>query len=251
MSDTQILSPKPSIDEALEFLGMSGMEKAMSIQALLRISEDDGLPLFFNEPLTCVSTSIKYGDQYDEDGEFVETIFIDPEDEREFWSDHILDSFKLWKSSDNSLDLIVSRIIHDGITYYISQPGGTISEGVPIGYEKFYFDRKQLTDFKAEYSARLSESQKVKDSPPKKTGVLERRKTAFKYWLVGNSGKSIHEDNDLQSCYESRGKPTRKEVWQRLNLMDNKLFGPGKDDFIKAMGSVIQFKKGTNKGRSR
>ena len=61
-----MLSHKPSIDEALEFLGMSNMDKAMGIQALLRISEIDALPLFFDETLTCVPTSIKYGDQYDD-----------------------------------------------------------------------------------------------------------------------------------------------------------------------------------------
>ena len=74
MTDAQTLSPKPSIDEALEFLGMSNRDKAMEIQALLRISEFDSLPLMFDERLTCVPTSIKFGDQFDDEGEFVETL---------------------------------------------------------------------------------------------------------------------------------------------------------------------------------
>jgi hypothetical protein len=32
--------------------------------------------------------------------------------------------------------------------------------------------------------------------------------------------------------------------------MDNQLFGAGKDDFKKSMGSVIEFKTGTGKGRN-
>ena len=120
-----------------------------------------------------------------------------------------------------------------------------------IGYEKLYFDRQQLIDYKAEYSAHFSESQKAKDSPAKQAGVLEQRKTAFKYWLVGNSGKSIYKREDLQSCYESRGGLTREEVWKRLQLMDGQLFARGMDDFLKAMAHVIQFKKGTGKDRNR
>jgi hypothetical protein len=251
MGNTQILSPQPSIDEALEFLGMSNMDKGMGIGALLRISVDDNLPLFFDAKLICVPTSVRYGDQYDEEGDFVETLLIDRENEREFWSGHILDNFQLHMPSNNSFDLIVRRVIHDGISYHISQSDGTLSEGVSIGYEKLYFDREQLIDHKAGYTAHFSENQKSKELPAKKTGIQEQRITAFKYWLVGNSGKSIHDYGDLQSCYESLGEPTKTEVWKRLNLIDNKLFGPGKDDFIKAMGFVIQFKIGTSKGRGR
>jgi hypothetical protein len=249
MDNTQILSPQPSIDEALEFLGMSSMEKAMGIQALLRISEFDALSLYFDEQLICVPTSVKYGDQYDEEGEFVETLLIGREDEREFWSEHILDSFQLHKPSDNSFDLVVRRIIHDGISYHISQSDGTLSEGVSIGYDKFYFDREELIEYKAGYTAHFSENQKSKELPTKKTGIQEQRITALKYWLVGNSGKSIHDYGDLQSCYESLGEPTKTEVWKRLNLMDNKLFGHGQDEFLKVMSSVIQVKQGTGKHR--
>ena len=250
MSDTQILSPKPSIDEALEFLGMSGMEKAMAIQALLRISEDDGLTLFFNEPLTCVPTSIKYGDQFDDANEFIETLFIGPEDESEFWTGHILDSFQLYKSPVNAFDLIVHQVIHDGRKYYISQSDGTISEGVSIGYEKFYFDREQLIGFKADYSAHFSDSQTIKGASSKKSGVMDKRITTFKYWLVGSTGKSIHNPDDLQACYQELGCPTKDLVWDRLRLMDKKLFASNKPDFIKAVGNVIDFKPGTGKGRN-
>ena len=250
MSDTQILSPKPSIDEALEFLGMSGMEKAMAIQALLRISEDDGLTLFFNEPLTCVPTSIKYGDQFDDANEFIETLFIGPEDESEFWTGDILDSFQLYKSPVNAFDLIVHQVIHDGRKYYISQSDGTISEGVSIGYEKFYFDREQLIGFKADYSAHFSDSQTIKGASSKKSGVMDKRITTFKYWLVGSTGKSIHNPDDLQACYQELGCPTKDLVWDRLRLMDKKLFASNKPDFIKAVGNVIDFKPGTGKGRN-
>ena len=101
MDNTQILSPQPSIDEALEFLRMSQMDKAMGINTLLRTCEGDDLPLFFDEKLFCVPTSIKYGDQYDEEGEFLETFLIDREDEREFWSEHILDNFQLHMPSSH------------------------------------------------------------------------------------------------------------------------------------------------------
>ena len=249
MGSSQILSPKASIDEALEFLGMSNMDKAMGIQALLRISEFEALPLFFDQHLTCVPASMKYGDQFDEYGKYVETRLVNPKDERKFWSMHIPYFYLLSESKDNTLIFNIGGVIHDGIEYNICEGNRRVAGYISIGYEKFYFDRVQLINFKTEYSARFSESQKMKDSPSKKAGVLELRKTAFKYWLVGNSGKSIHKREDLQSCYESRREPTREEVWQRLYLMDNKLFGPGKDDFIKAMGSVIQFTKGTSKGR--
>lgn len=249
MTDAQTLSPKPTIDEALEFLGMSNRDKAMEIQALLRISEFDSLPLMFDERLTCVPTSIKYGDQYDEDGEFVKTLLIDPEDEREFWSGHILGSFHLYKSTDGGAFCVtVYRIIHDDIAYHISQPDGTISDGVSIGYEQLYFDRQQLIGYKAEYSAHFSEGQEVKDSPPKKPGVFEQRETAFKYWLVGNSGKSIHDRKDLQSCYQKLGEPTREKVWEGLLQMDNRLFARGDDDFFRHQ-EIISFKEGTGKGR--
>lgn len=39
----------------------------------LKISNDDKLPLFFDKKLVLVPTSVKYGDQYDDDGEFVES----------------------------------------------------------------------------------------------------------------------------------------------------------------------------------
>jgi hypothetical protein len=249
MGNTQILSPQPSIDEALEFLGMSNMDKGMGIGALLRISVDDNLPLFFDAKLICVPTSVRYGDQYDEEGDFVETLLIDRENEREFWSEHLLDTFHLHMPSDNSFDLVVRRVIHHGISYHISQSDGTISEGVSIGYEKFYFDREQLIDHKAGYTAHFSENQKAKELPTKKTGIQEQRITAFKYWLVGNSGMSIHNHEDLQRCYVALGEPTRDKIIKQLLLMDNKLLGHGQDEFLKVMSSVIQVKQGTGKHR--
>lgn len=250
MNNTQTLSLQSSIDEALAFLGMSDMDKAMGISALLRISEDDDLPLFFDEKLICVPTSVKYGDQYDEDGEFVDCLLIDPDETRELWSGHTLDNFQLHITADHSFNLVVSRIVHDDVSYHISQADGTISEGVSIGYEKFYFDRAELIKYKAEYTSHYSENPKVKGSPSKRESVEDKRTTAFKYWLVGNSGMSIHNDDDLQGCYENFGSPTKAEVWQRLNQMDNKLFAAGYDDFIRAMSTVIQFKQGTGNGRN-
>ena len=140
MNNTQTLSPRPSIEEALEFLGMSNMDKAMGIRALLRISEYENLPLYFDEPLICAPTSVKYGDQYDDDGEFLETLLIDPNDTRELWSEHILANFQLHMPSNDSFDLIVNTIIHDGVPYHVLLPNGTVSEGESIGYEKFYFN---------------------------------------------------------------------------------------------------------------
>jgi len=250
MSNSQILSPKASIDESLVFLGMSSMEKTMGIQALLRISEYDCLPLFFDERLICVPTSIKYGDQFDEEGKFVESLLIDPDDEREFLSGHLLDSFQLYKSSENAFEIIVRQVIHDGRKYYISQSDGTISEGVSIGYKKFYLDREQLIKFKAEYFAHFSDSQTIKGASWKKSGVMDERITTFKYWLVGSTGKSIHNPDDLQACYQELGCPTKDLVWDRLQLMDKKLFASNKPDFIKAVGNVIDFKPGTGKGRN-
>jgi hypothetical protein len=249
MNNTQILSPKVSIDEALVFWDMSGMTKASGIQAVLNISKIDGLPIYFDEHLFCVPSSVKYGDQYDEEGEFIESLLIHPEDEREFLSEHILDSFQLNKTSENSFDLIVSRIIHGECSYNISQRDGTLSEGVSIEYENFYFNREQLIKYKDEYSAHFSG--KAKELPLKTAKRLDERIIAFKYWLVGNSGKSIHKPEDLQSCYENLMEPTKKEIWQRLHLMNNKLFASGEDDFIKAVGSIIKFTKGTGKDRGR
>jgi hypothetical protein len=249
MNNTQILSPKVSIDEALVFLGMASMDKAMGIKALLRISEFDELPLFFDEKLRCVPTSVKYGDQYGDEGEYIETLKIDSEDVKEFWSEHMLASFQLWKEPDSSLNIMVNRIIHDGAAYHIYQCNLTVSEGVSIGHENFYFNREQLIKYKDEYSAHFSG--KAKELPLKTAKRLDERIIAFKYWLVGNSGKSIHKDEDLQSCYENLNEPTKKGIWQRLHLMDNKLFASGEDDFIKAVGSIIKFTKGTGKNRSR
>ncbi len=251
MANSQILSPKPSIDEALEFLGMASMDKAMGIQALLRISEYDGLQLFFDELLTCVPASTRYGDQYDDEGGFTETVLIKPEDEREFLSEHILDSFRLWKSPDGIISILVSRVIHDGIAYHVSHGDGTISEGEDIGYEKFYFDRNQLIDFKRTYQDGLSQSDNGQSNSSKKPSIMDQRITAFKYWLVGNSGRSIHNANDLQYCYETLGSPTKGQVLGQLQLMDRDLFSHGKDDFKKVMGKVIQFKVGTGKDRNR
>lgn len=250
MDNTQILSPKPSIDEALGFLRMSDMEKAMGIQALLRISEHDALPLFFDEHLVCVSTLVKYGDQFDEEGGFVETLLIDPADVREFLSEHILDSFQLYKSSENSFELIVSKIIHDGTSYHISQSDGTLSEGVSVGYEKFYFDRKQLIEYKTEYSKHFSQRKEVKGTSSNRVSIQEQRIAAFKYWLVGNSGWSIHNPDDLKACYQELGSPTRDYVWSQLQLMDKDLFAHGKDNFKKEMSNVIEFKAGTGKDRT-
>jgi len=249
MDNTQILSPKPSIDEALAFLGMSDMDKAMGISALLRICKDGDLPLFFDERLTCVPTSIKYGDQYDDEGEWEDYLFIDPKDSRELWLELILGNFNLHVLPNNSFDLIVSKIIHADVSYHIYQTDGTLSEGESVGYEKFYFDRAELIKFKAEYTSHYSERSKEKVASSQRESVQDRRTTAFKYWLVGNSGKSIHKDEDLQDCYEKLGAPTKEKIWQELSLMDNKLFAAGKDDFLKAMSSVIQFKIGTSKGR--
>jgi len=250
MDNTQTLSPQPSIDEALEFLGMSKMDKAMGITALLKISNDDRLPLFFNEKLVLVPTSVKYGDQYDDEGEFLESLLIDPDKTREFWSGHILANFQLHMASDNSFTLVVSRIIHDGIPYHVSLPNGTISEGVSIGYEKFYFERAELITYKTEYHSHFSEHSKGKSKTSSRESILDKRITAFKYWLVGNSGKSIYKREDLQACYNSLNAPSRSEIWRRLGLMDNELFAAGKDDFIKTMGSVILIKTGTSIGRN-
>jgi hypothetical protein len=252
MNNTQILSPKVFIDEALVFLGMASMDKAMRIKTLLRISELDGLSLFFDEPLFCVPTSVKYGDQYDSEGEYIETLKIDSADVKEFWSEHMLASFQLCKEPDSSLNIMVNRVVHDGAAYHIYQCNLTVSEGVLIGYEKFYFDRDELIKHKDEYSAHFSQSQQEKSLPSKKPlGITDQRITAFKYWLVGSSGKSVHKDEDLQACYIDLNEPTKKKVWERLHLMDNKLFASGEDDFIKAVGSIIKFTQGTGKNRGR
>ena len=250
MDNTQILSPKPSIDEALEFLGMSNMDKAMGIQALLRISEFEALPLFFDQHLTCVPASMKYGDQFDEYGKYVETRLVNPKDERKFWSKHIPYFYLLSESKDNTLIFNIGGVIHDGIEYNICEGNRRVAGYISIGYEKFYFDREQLINFKTEYSARFSEGQEVKDSSSNKTGVLEQRIYAFKYWLVGNSGKSIHEKDDLQNCYKNLGEPTRDKVWEGLQQMDNRLFACGKADFKRAMADVVRFTQGTGKGRN-
>jgi len=249
MDSSQTLSPKPSIDEALLFLGMSNMEKAMAIQALLRISELDDLPLFFDEHLTCVPTSIKYGDQYDENNEFVEFLFVNPKDERELISGQTLDSFHLYQSTDNNFYILVSRLIHDDIEYCISRGDGTISEYIDIDYEKFYFDREELIKYKNEYSTHFSQKPNSNTNHSKKASLPEQRTAAFKYWLIANSGKSIHSVADLQSCYEDLGEPTRDIIWDRLKIMDSKLFSCGKDDFQKAISKVIQLKVGTGNGR--
>jgi hypothetical protein len=250
MNNTQTLSPKVSIDEALVFLGMASMEKTMGIKALLRISELDGLPLFFDERLFCVPTFVQYGDQYDDEGEYTKTLEIDPKDVKEFWSEHMLASFKLYKAADNSLNILVNRIIHADTPYHIYQCDFTVSDGVSIAYEKFYFDRDDLIKYKDEYSANYCHNQQEKSSSPKKPpSIIHQRITAFKYWLIGNSGKSIHNAKDLQSSYEKLNEPTKKQVWDKLSLMDSKLFSTGKDDFLKAMSNVITFKQGTSKGR--
>jgi len=250
MNNTQTLSPRPSIEEALEFLGMSNMDKAMGINALLRICKDDHLPILFDEPLICAPTSVKYGDQYDDDGEFLETLLIDPNDTRELWSEHILANFQLHMPSNDSFDLIVNTIIHDGVPYHVLLPNGTVSEGESIGYEKFYFNRTELVKYKTEYHSLFSEHPKIKVATSSRESIQEKRATAFKYWLVGNSGKSIHKDEDLQERYESLGTPTREYIWESLSLMDNQLFSAGKSDFMKLMGTVIQIKTGTSKGRN-
>jgi hypothetical protein len=250
MDNTQTLSPQPSIDEALEFLGMSNMDKAMGVTALLKIINDDRLPLFFDEKLVLVPTSVKYGDQYDDDGEFLESFLIAPSDTRELWSGHLLANFQLHMTSNNSFELIVSTIIHDDDSYYIYQDDGTPSEGVSIEYEKFYFDRAELIKYKTEYHSHFNEHPKGKASTSSRESVQAKRTTAFKYWLVGNSGNSIHKPEDLQDCYAILGEPTKEGIWQSLCLMDNQLFNAGKDDFKKSMGSVIEFKTGTGKGRN-
>jgi hypothetical protein len=250
MDNTQTLSPQPSIDEALEFLGMSNIDKAMGITALLKISNDDRLPLFFDEKLVLVPTSVKYGDQYDDDGQFLESFLIAPNDTRELWSGHILANFQLHMASNNSFTFVVSSIIHDDDSYYIYQDDGTPSEGVSIEYEKFYFERAELIKYKTEYHSHFSEHSKGKSKTSSRESILDKRITAFKYWLVGNSGKSIYKREDLQACYNSLSAPSRSEIWRRLGLMDNELFAAGKDDFIKTMGSVIFIKTGTSKGRN-
>jgi hypothetical protein len=251
MNDSQILSPKPSIDEALAFLGMSNMEKSMAIKALLRIVEDDPLSLFFDEHLTCVPTSIKYGNQYDEDNGVIECLLIDPKDQVELRSGQISGSSYLYHSTtDNNFYILVTELVYNGIEYYISQGDGTIADYIEIGYEKFYFDREELIKYKGEYSAYFYEKPSSKAAHSKKPSLPEQRINAFKYWLIGNSGKSIHNTEDLQSCYEAHGILTREEIWGRLQLMDNKLFSAGKDEFKKVMKTVVQLKVGTGKDRN-
>jgi len=250
MDNTQALSPQTSIDEALAFLGMSGMDKATGIRALLRISEDESLPLFFDEKLVCVPTSVKYGDQYDEDGEFVDCLLIDPDDTQELWSGHTLANFQLHMTSNNSFDLIVSRIIHADVSYHIYQTDGTLSEGVSVGYEKFHFDRKSLIGYKDKYHSNLLDQAKPTKMRTKTVSITERRVYAFKIWLIGESGKSVNNETDLQSCYESIGSPTKPAIWDHLSQMDRTLFSSGKHDFIRAISTVIRFKQGTGTGRN-
>jgi len=249
MNSFQILSPRPSIDEALEFLGMSNMDKVMAIEALLRITRDDDLPLYFDKKLTCVPESMKYGDQFDEYGKYVETRFVNPEDEREFWSKHIPYFYILFESTGQAFSIYVGGVIHDGIVYNICAGNRRVAGYISIEYDQFYFDREQLITFKAEYAAHFSAKQPVNEIYSNKEGIQEQRITAFKYWLVGNSGKSIHNDDDLQDCYQKLGSPTREQVISRLLQMDKGLFTQGKDDFKKAMSKVIQFKTGTGKDR--
>ena len=251
MTNAQILSPRPSIDEALEFLGMSNMDKVMAIEALLKITRDDNLPLFFDKSLTCVPVSLNYGDQFDEYGKYVETRFVNREDEREFWSMHIPYFYHLAESADQTFHINLGGVIHDGIVYDICIGNRRVAAYISIEYEKFYFVRDQLIDFKTGYTTRFFETQVKNDKFSKRPSMLELRKTAFKYWLVGNSGKSIHSNDELQACYVALGEPTKRDVWKRLQAMDSELFRSGKDDFLKAASSVIQFKQGTGKARNR
>ncbi len=151
-------------------------------------------------------------------------------------------------SKQSYKEFTINRVLHKSNEYFISLKGNH-DIGVQIHIEDLFGKRDEIFSFKLKNLNSEISAESQTTSKTKKINILDERIEAFKYWLISNSGKSIHQNNDLQQCYESKGSPTRDEIWNRLQKMDNKLFSSGYDDFIKEIGKVINLKKGTGKSR--
>jgi hypothetical protein len=125
------------------------------------------------------------------------------------------------------------------------------SLGVKIHFDDLYGKRDEIFEYKRKNlnSDLLLEKTAPVSSKLKTQSKLDQRLNFFKLWLIGSSGGSIHNEDDLQKRYENMGSPTRGKIWLALQSADNKLFGSGKDDFLKAMANIISLKGGTGKHR--
>ncbi len=83
----------------------------------------------------------------------------------------------------------------------------------------------------------------------KKAPINDQRLVAFKHWLATKANITITNDAQYQDCYKSIGKPTKKEIWEKLQEVDRKLFSAGDLSFFRKQ-NIINFKVGPGRNRS-
>lgn len=239
----EVLPPKIYMETLADELGLSELKKVKAFQTLLEYKESDDLNLYFDQDV--------FGKKSDE--EILQHHIDDP-------NLYLTDSSLSVISGSKCIGRIDVKLIDDGESlcvgalsfsqngthYYVVYQG----DPFPLYYSDIYVLRDEYLDFRTRMTSYKSDKQKTNTNHSKRPSKPEQRITAFKYWLVGNSGKSIHSDEDLQSCYKDLGEPTRDKIWECLQQSNIKLFSSGKDDFKKAIGKVVPFKTGTGKNRS-
>ena len=221
------LSDKIFIDEAIELLEYQNKSKGYVVESL--INEQD-ITTYFDINVTATLSTGYDMQPINQDGDELPHVNGEPPIVIEGPDKKILEAIV---NVGNTIS--VNMFEHGGELYCGADYDGTILRPIDISFEHIYFAK--------------SEIQMHHKLPTKKAGIQEQRINAFKYWLVGNSGRSIHDEVHLQLCYEELGSPTKNKVMEKLVLMNHKLFQSGQDDFGKAMGFVIQFKQGTGKHR--
>jgi hypothetical protein len=91
-------------------------------------------------------------------------------------------------------------------------------------------------------------------TPPTIRDVNKVRVGVATAWLIGSANGSApsllsNPITDLQSCYDTLGKPTKAVLWGYLQKVDRKLFASGEDQFFRKL--PIEFLKGTSNSSKR
>ena len=91
-------------------------------------------------------------------------------------------------------------------------------------------------------------------TPPTIRDVNKVRVGVATAWLIGSANGSApsllsNPITDLQTCYDTLGKPTKAVLWSYLQKVDRSLFSSGEDQFFRKL--PIEFLKGTSNSSKR
>lgn len=222
-------------------LGFNGNLDVAIVKKILLASTTNNLPIYFNSAMYGAKVSDGFAEEFDEDGDLKDVILMG--------SLKYLDSGRktFIGGTPYSNILSVQKFNYDGIEYYSSDEHECLLTDVGIYLDSFYCDKEEFLA-----SGLLSDNKSKKNisTKPQVQPVQEQREGALKNWLATKANLTIEDDKQYQACYKAIGEPTQKEIWEKLQGMEIKLFAAGFDDFFKYQ-KIIDFKIGTGARRRK